>query len=74
MISNFKRRNSMARTVGTDGVTPGMSSHFDAVLSELIVHSGHNLETCAESALEFRRILQLPLARGVRREAGSRGA
>jgi triacylglycerol esterase/lipase EstA (alpha/beta hydrolase family) len=46
---------------GTDGVVPYTSSHLDAVLSEKVIHSGHNVQTHAEALLELRRILLLHL-------------
>lgn len=42
---------------GTDGVVPYSSSHLDIVRSELIVKSGHSVQTNPETTFELARIL-----------------
>ncbi len=42
---------------GSDGIVPYSSAHIDGVESELIVKSGHNVQTHPECAKEIRRIL-----------------
>lgn len=42
---------------GTDGIVPYSSSHIEGVKSELIIKSGHNVQTTPECSREIRRIL-----------------
>ena len=42
---------------GSDGVVDYSSSHLDAATSELVIKSGHNVQTMPEGIKEIRRIL-----------------
>lgn len=42
---------------GSDGIVPYSSSHIEGVESELVIKSGHNVQTKSECAKEIRRIL-----------------
>jgi len=46
-----------AKPGGTDGVVPYESSHLDGAESELVVHSGHNVQEHPLAIREVRRIL-----------------
>jgi pimeloyl-ACP methyl ester carboxylesterase len=42
---------------GSDGVVDYSSSHLDGAVSELVIKSGHNVQTMSEGVKEIRRIL-----------------
>lgn len=47
---------------GTDGVVTYKSAHIDGVESELVVRSGHSVQSNPHTVAEVRRILLLHLA------------
>jgi hypothetical protein len=44
---------------GSDGVVRYQSAHIDGVESELVVRSGHSVQSNPQTVLELRRILLL---------------
>jgi hypothetical protein len=55
---------------GSDGVVRYQSAHVDGVESELIVRSGHSVQSNPQTVLELRRILLLHAEQACREKGG----